>query len=317
ITGPIKRAYANESTEDRGAESSLGNLIADIQLWATSNESFAGVPAQIGIMNSGGLRADLEADDDGGPVTYREVAAVQPFANTLVTMDLTGAQLKKILELQWKPAPASRPKLHLGISEGFEYWYTETDPRSGVIHQMRHHGEVIQDDDVVRVVTNSFLAAGGDGVTPFAQGTNRADTGQVDLAATIAYFEAHDVVDPAPLGRAKSGQPPALPEQPVEKVATSVTAVIVPKKIDAANKATAVALVSGAKTGTVEFRSGSTLLATAKVTGGEARAKVSPKVGTHRVTAHFLENETHLGSVSTPKTLKVVKAASSIKSVER
>src|SRR5690606_41423508 len=81
ITGPIKRAYANESTEDRGAESSLGNLIADIQLWATSNESFAGVPAQIGIMNSGGLRADLEADDDGGPVTYREVAAVQPFAN--------------------------------------------------------------------------------------------------------------------------------------------------------------------------------------------------------------------------------------------
>ena len=313
ISGDILRG-GNPPGDDRGVESTLGNLIADVQLWATSNEDFAGEPAQVGIMNSGGLRADILYSGDGA-VTYKEVAAVQPFANTLVTMDLTGAQLKEILELQWKET-GSRPKLHLGISEGFEYYYTETSERSGVIHQMRYQGEVVADDDVLRVVVNSFLATGGDGFAPFADGVNRADTGQVDLAATVAYFEAHDVVDPAPLGRAKSGQPPALPEQPVEKVATSVTAVIVPKKIDAANKATAVALVSGAKTGTVEFRSGSTLLATAKVTGGEARAKVSPKVGTHRVTAHFLENETHLGSVSTPKTLKVVKAASSIKSVK-
>src|SRR5690554_691066 len=128
ISGNILRGGTKGS--DRGVESTLGNLIADIQLWATSNESFGGVPAQVGIMNSGGLREDLLFEGDG-TVTYKQVAAVQPFANTLVAMDLTGAQLKEILERQWKET-GDRPKLHLGISEGFEYWYTETDPRAGV-----------------------------------------------------------------------------------------------------------------------------------------------------------------------------------------
>ena len=57
ITADIPRAGTTGS--DRGVESSLGNLIADIQLWATSNESFGGEAAQIAIMNPGGVRADL------------------------------------------------------------------------------------------------------------------------------------------------------------------------------------------------------------------------------------------------------------------
>lgn len=51
-------------------------------------------------------------------------------------------------------------------------------------------------------MTNSFLASGGDGFTTLAEGTGTADSGLVDLAATVDYFEAVDVVDPAPLGRA-------------------------------------------------------------------------------------------------------------------
>jgi len=67
-------------------ESALGNLIADAQLAATDDE--AGAVAA--LMNPGGVRADLDA----GPVTYEEAFTVQPFANNLVTMDLTGAQLQ-------------------------------------------------------------------------------------------------------------------------------------------------------------------------------------------------------------------------------
>ena len=48
-------------------------------------------------MNPGGVRADLDA----GPVTYEEAFTVQPFANNLVTLDLTGAQLDCVLEQQF------------------------------------------------------------------------------------------------------------------------------------------------------------------------------------------------------------------------
>ena len=52
---------------------------------------------------------------------------VQPFANTLVNEDLTGAQIKAALEQQWQPAGASRPFLKLGISKGFTYTSDPTD----------------------------------------------------------------------------------------------------------------------------------------------------------------------------------------------
>ena len=62
ISGDILRGGTNGS--DRGVESSLGNLVADIQLWATSNEDFGGTPAQIAIMTAAGRPAVPNNDDD-------------------------------------------------------------------------------------------------------------------------------------------------------------------------------------------------------------------------------------------------------------
>ncbi|WBU39116.1 choice-of-anchor I family protein [Homoserinibacter sp. YIM 151385] len=207
ITGDIVRG-GTPAGADRGVESRLGNLVADIQLWATSNDDFGGEKAQIALMNPGGLRDDLIAGR-GGAVTYKQVALVQPFGNTLVTLDLTGAQLKQVLEEQWQPAGASRPKLHLGVSAGFTYEYVVDAPRGAHVTSMAYRGEPIADGDTFRVVTNSFLAAGGDAFAGFTQGTRVADTGQTDLNATLGYFAAHEPVSPAPLGRAKVADPAA------------------------------------------------------------------------------------------------------------
>ncbi|WP_396640992.1 choice-of-anchor I family protein [Microbacterium sp.] len=190
--------------DDRGVESTLGNLVADMYLWATSNDDYAGEPAVIGLMNPGGLRADLLYGEDG-TMTYRDVANVQPFANTLVTMTLTGAQLMQVLEEQWQPVSSSRPKLHLGISEGFTYTYDAAAASGSRILSMSLNGSAVEPGDEVTIVTNSFLAAGGDNFVTFAQGTERTDTGQVDLSASVAYFEEFETVDPAPLGRAVVG----------------------------------------------------------------------------------------------------------------
>lgn len=186
---------------DRGVESTLGNTVADIHLWATSNEDFAGTPAQIAFMNPGGLRADLLYGEDG-TVTYKAAADVQPFANTLITFEMTGAQIREALEQQWQPDGSERAKLHLGISEGLSYTYIEEAPRGEHIQTITFNGEPLDEAATFQVAANAFLAAGGDNFAAFAEGANHADSGQIDLDATVNYFKSHDVVDPAPLGRA-------------------------------------------------------------------------------------------------------------------
>ena len=77
--------------------------------------------AQIAFMNPGGLRTDMVGTGARcvpADLTYKQAADVQPFANTLVNMKLTGAQIKTVLEQQWQAGGASRPFLKLGISKG-------------------------------------------------------------------------------------------------------------------------------------------------------------------------------------------------------
>ena len=77
-------------------------------------------------------------------LTYKQAADVQPFANTLVNMDLTGAQIKATLEQQWQPAGASRPFLRLGTSKGFTYTYDPTEPPGSRITGMWLDGAPIE-----------------------------------------------------------------------------------------------------------------------------------------------------------------------------
>ncbi|MEX2510137.1 MAG: ExeM/NucH family extracellular endonuclease, partial [Homoserinimonas sp.] len=187
----------NPFPENRGGESTLGNFVADVQLWAAAE-----VGAHIALMNPGGLRADLEVESSGegdpdGNVTYREAANVQPFANTLTTMTLTGAQLKQVLEEQWQPEGAQRPFLKLGLSSGFEYAYDPAAAAGSHITAMYLNGVPIDTAAEYKIVANSFLAAGGDNFFTLAEGTDVADSGRVDLQAMVDYFEQNPVATPS------------------------------------------------------------------------------------------------------------------------
>jgi 5'-nucleotidase len=207
LGGPFFRGkLANGTTENRGAESTLGNLVAEVQKWATRNPESGS--AQIAFMNPGGLRQDMTGTGTGAfprTLTYQDAAIVQPFANTLVNMDLTGAQIKKVLEQQWNQ-PSSRPFLKLGISKGFTY--TSVPPPAGspagtlgTVTGMWLNGTPIGLGTTYSVTVNSFLAAGGDGFLELANGASKQDTGQTDLAAMVAYMAAFgtapDKVDPS------------------------------------------------------------------------------------------------------------------------
>src|SRR5690606_31377120 len=159
----------------------------------------------VAFMNPGGVRADIQGDDEG-VVTYRQVATAQPFGNTLVTLDLTGAQIVSVLEEQWQPEGASRPFLKLGVSAGLFYFYDPAAEPGARITDVFLDGEEIDPDATYRVVTNSFLAQGGDNFATFAEGANHADSGLVDLGAFVDYFDARDVVE-VPLGQRAVGVP--------------------------------------------------------------------------------------------------------------
>ena len=194
IAGPFNRAkLANGTTENRGAESTLGNLVAEVQRWATSSPGAGS--AQIAFMNPGGLRADMTGNAGGYPavLTYKQAASVQPFANTLVNMQLTGAQIKTALEQQWQRDAAgnvpTRPFLRLGISAGFKYTYDPARPEGDRITGMWLRGAAIDPEGSYSVTVNSFLASGGDNFRVFAQGTQKRDTGQIDLTAMVDYMD--------------------------------------------------------------------------------------------------------------------------------
>ncbi|QTX05598.1 ExeM/NucH family extracellular endonuclease [Agromyces archimandritae] len=178
--------------ENRGGESTIGNFVADVQLWAAEQTR----DVDVAFMNPGGIRTDLkfagsgEGDADGN-VSYREAANVQPFANTLTVMELTGAQIVQVLEEQWQPAEASRPFLKLGVSEGLEVVYDPAAAAGSHITSVRLNGEPLDASRSYSVVVNSFLAAGGDNFGTFAEGANRADSGLVDLQSMVDWFDAH------------------------------------------------------------------------------------------------------------------------------
>jgi 5'-nucleotidase len=198
ITADFNRASQSGATfaENRGGESTLGNFVADVQQWATAD-----VGSDLALMNPGGLRADLKyassgPDDPAGNVTFKEAAGVQPFANTLVTLDLTGTQLKSVLEEQWQPAGSSRPFLKLGVSKALEYTYDPAAAAGDHIDAIYVAGKLVAPSDTFTVTVNSFLAAGGDNFATLAQGTNRADSGRIDLQSMVDYFEANPVASP-------------------------------------------------------------------------------------------------------------------------
>jgi 5'-nucleotidase len=190
VEAPYFRAKrADGTSENRGGESTLGNLVAEAQRWATSTPEAGG--AQIAFMNPGGLRADMTGSADG-TVTYKQAATVQPFANTLVNLRMTGAQIRKVLEQQWQPAGASRPFLRLGISKGFTYTYDPAAPAGSHVTGMWLDGAAIVDTTTYSVTANSFLAAGGDNFGAFnVPASLKRDTGKIDLTAMVDYLATH------------------------------------------------------------------------------------------------------------------------------
>lgn len=191
LAGPLVRAanYAGERP--------LGNVLADAYLFGGSDGMPSAQAAQIAFVNPGGIRAELTR---GLEVSFGQLYSVHPFGNTLITLALSGDQLRRVLEQQWE-SPQPQSGNVLSVSAGFSYRWDISQPGGAVSGQgrrivpgsMRLHGVAIDPGQVYRVTVNSFLASGGDNFSVFTEGRKLAES-EKDIDVLMAYFRSRGVL---------------------------------------------------------------------------------------------------------------------------
>ncbi|MDW6001547.1 bifunctional UDP-sugar hydrolase/5'-nucleotidase UshA [Vibrio mangrovi] len=159
----------------RFQQTNLGRLIA------TAHKEKA--KADFAVMNSGGVRDSIESGD----VTYKDVLKVQPFANILTYVDMSGAEVIQYLnQVATKPVDSGAYAQFAGISM--------TVSASGVA-DVKIGGEPIRMEQTYRFTIPSYNAAGGDGYPKLTDHTGFVNTGFVDADVLKEYLQAHSPVD--------------------------------------------------------------------------------------------------------------------------
>lgn len=192
VIGSLAEGVTN--AECRRGECALGNLVAEAML-----EAGRAAGATIALQNGGGLRAGLPA----GPVTWGDVLGVLPFANTLATLRLTGADLRAALEngLSGVEQGAGRfPQV-----AGLRFTWRPAAPAgqrlvSVSVRTADGAYAPLEDERVYGVVTNNFLRRGGDNYTvlrdraiePYDSGPNLEEVFEAWLARRSPVAPATD-----------------------------------------------------------------------------------------------------------------------------
>lgn len=165
-------------------ESLMADVIADSMLAATAK---AGAVAA--FVNSGGVRGSLEQ----GRITYGNAITVQPFNNTLVTLDVTGAELLAALEEGVGTGGELNP------SHGTSYVVTSGSPK---VTSVVVAGEPLDPNKTYRIALLNFTAAGGDNHVALKNAPGkRIDLGTLDIDALVDYIKANTPLDPKPENR--------------------------------------------------------------------------------------------------------------------
>jgi 5'-nucleotidase/UDP-sugar diphosphatase len=169
-SGDLSRSTAQESH--------LGNLVADAVRAKTGTE--------ITLINP----ADAQMGIPKGPITSRTLFEVLPSENTLVTMRLSGAQIRRILGKTMMSVSGVRVKLDSAKPEG-----------KRLVSVRLENGTQLRDKDLYTVTTNDYLLMGGDGFTEFADGIDVEDTGILLRDAVAEHIARIGTVSPHLDGR--------------------------------------------------------------------------------------------------------------------
>ncbi|GAA5105506.1 hypothetical protein GCM10023339_01450 [Alloalcanivorax gelatiniphagus] len=191
LAGPARRATTDGTAATQGGESTLGNLVAESQRWATRGTTTGS--ARIALVSAGALEADLVPA--GGQVTYALATSVLD-DDALVNMRLTGAQVVEALEQQWRPGGFTS----LGASSGLTWTHDAGRSAGDRVTGAWLDGAPLLPAGLYSVTVSADLAAPDSPFPALAGGSGELDTGTDAVAALAAY-----------LGDASAAAPLALP----------------------------------------------------------------------------------------------------------
>jgi 5'-nucleotidase/UDP-sugar diphosphatase len=164
----------------RTKETNLGNFVADMM----KHES----GADAAIINGGGLRTSIKK----GAITVNDVYSVLPFNNYIVSIKLSGKQIRETLE-----HGVSAVELKEGRFpqvSGISFTYAPTGKSGSRVDSIRVNNEPLEPDKIYVVATNDFLAAGGDGYQAFRDAIKASGdfstTGGAMKGSAIVYNNA-------------------------------------------------------------------------------------------------------------------------------
>ncbi|WP_410981916.1 bifunctional metallophosphatase/5'-nucleotidase [Bacillus cereus] len=166
-----------ELTRDQNehGESKLGTFLAIAQRQT--------MQADISFVNPGTIRHNLKK----GIITWEDSFLIQPFGNKLIKMDLSGKDIRNILQEQWKE------ETRMLQTSGIRYTWKNSITQSIFLED----GTPLRDDQTYSVVVNSFLANGGDKFITFQSGKNRTE-GPTDQEAFADYIRSISHIDALP-----------------------------------------------------------------------------------------------------------------------
>ncbi|WP_173060356.1 bifunctional 2',3'-cyclic-nucleotide 2'-phosphodiesterase/3'-nucleotidase [Neobacillus endophyticus] len=176
VVGKTKAPITNVANES--GESALGNLIADGMRAVTGT--------QLAFMNSGGIRNPLPQ----GTITWGDLFKVQPFGNDLVTMTITGDQVRALLNQQFQTDSYGNRVNRIMAISGLRYTWNDQKPMgSKVLDIYLNNGKPIDPKADYTITVNNFMADGGDGFTILKSGKNRV-TNMTDIDGFVKYFKS-------------------------------------------------------------------------------------------------------------------------------
>ncbi|MEC5342295.1 bifunctional UDP-sugar hydrolase/5'-nucleotidase UshA [Brenneria populi] len=159
----------------RFRQTNLARLLLTAQL-ERANADFA-------VMSGGGIRDSIEPGD----ITYKDVLKVQPFANTLVYVDMKGSEVEKYLAVVANKVVDSG-----GYAQLLNVSLT-ADGKG--VQDVKIKGEPLQADKVYRMSTLNFNAMGGDAYPRIDSLPGYVNTGFIDADVLKQYIEKHSPLD--------------------------------------------------------------------------------------------------------------------------
>ena len=163
-----------------------GALIADSMLWKTKT-----MGGEVAIISRGAVKCDFRQ----GTVTYGDVYTCLPYGGTYYVTNLKGSDVKNALEdgvgFQIQSYPDGPWLPFVG---GMQYTVNMTAPKGSRISVRVKNNDGsysdIDPDKTYRVVTNAFMANGGDGYDTLknTSAASKYDTGFVDAEVLAEYL---------------------------------------------------------------------------------------------------------------------------------